>query len=262
MNPSGTGSMSYSIKIINPAKKAEYMVQKLHGVKMSFKKVDEIKGIIEEHCDDNVSVPIDSLGYVEPGHGAKGKQRWLITDADIADMYKAHQGKKEILLWCYSRSQGGAKKRPLSPDSEGSSKPPKLSRYTNHVEKMTEVQEIEEKIKELHNKGGTKVFSDEQIRTWAHLIQMGKHSSYDFPPDKPFWRNHRNVSTGESSTTSATPDRSKAPVVTISPGKRVNLRGQCVEQLLRLHQLMEKGGISKAEYDEMQESIMAEVKKF
>ena len=83
------------------------MVEKLHGVKTSFKKVDEIKGIIEEHCDDNVSVPIDSLGYVEPGHGAKGKQRWLITDADIADMYK---GKKEILLRCYSRGQGGAKK--------------------------------------------------------------------------------------------------------------------------------------------------------
>lgn len=240
------------------------MVQKLHGVQRSFKKLDELKGTIEEYCEDNVSVPIDSLGYVEPGHGAKGKQRWLITDADVADMYKAHQGKKEILLWCYSRGQGGAKKRPLSPDSEESSKPLKSSRYTNHVEKMTEVQVIEDKLKEIHNKAGAKVFSDEQLRTWAHLIQMGKHSSYDTPPDKPFWRNRKSMPTGESSTTSTsvTPDKPMPPTVTISPGKRVNLRGQCVEQLFRLHQLMEKGGISKAEYDEMQESIMAEVRKF
>ena len=61
---------------------------------------------------------------------------------------------------------------------------------------------------------------------------------------------------------SATSDKPVPPVVTISPGKRINLRGQCVEQFFCLHQLMEKRGISKAEYDEMQESIMAEVRKF
>ena len=243
------------------------MIQKLHGLKRKFKTVDEIKEAIEECCESNVSLPIDSLGYVEPGHGAKGKQRWLITDADVTDMYKAHQGKKEILLWCYSKgsSHGGAQKRPLSPNSDDNSRPPKSSRYTNHLEKMTEVQVIEEKLKEKHNKDGAKIFSDEQIRTWAHLIQMGKHSSYDVPPDKPFWKNRKRVpigSSGASSTTCATPDKSNPPTVTISPGKRVNLRGQCVEQLLQLHQLMEKGGISKAEYDEMHESILTEVRKF
>ena len=112
-------------------------------------------------------------------------------------MYKAHQGKKEILLWCYSRTcsnHGGAKKRPLSPDNEDSSKPSKSSRYTNHVEKMTEVQVIEDKLKEVHNKDGAKVFSDEQLQTWAHLIQMGKHSSYDPPPDKQITTRLRNIS--------------------------------------------------------------------
>ena len=48
----------------------------------------------------------------------------LITDADIADMYKAHQGNFSMVL---QERSGGAKKRPLSPDSESSSKPPKLS---------------------------------------------------------------------------------------------------------------------------------------
>ena len=95
MNPSAASSMSYSIKVTHP----EYMVQKLHNVKTSLKK-DEIKGIIEEHCD-YVSVSLDSLGYVEPGHGEKRKQSGYITDADTA-VYKAHQGIKKILS-LYSR---------------------------------------------------------------------------------------------------------------------------------------------------------------
>ena len=85
------------------------------------------------------------------------------------------------------------------------------------------------------------------------------------PPDKPFWKNRKRAPAGSSDasgTTCATPDKSNPPTITISPGKRVNLRGQCVEQLLRLHQLMEKGGISKAEYDEMHESILTKVRKF
>ena len=49
-------------------------------------------------------------------------------------------------------------------------------------------------------------------------------------------------------------------VVTISPSKRLNLRGQCVDQLYRLHELLKKGAIDKAVYDEMRESIMTEVR--
>ena len=42
----------------------------------------------------------ESFGYIEPGHGARGKQRWLTSADDLKDMYSTHQGKKEILLWC------------------------------------------------------------------------------------------------------------------------------------------------------------------
>ena len=35
----------------------------------------------------------------------------------------------------------------------------------------------------------------------------------------------------------------------------------CVQQLLQLHELLEKGGISKEQYDEMQSTIMGDVKK-
>jgi hypothetical protein len=32
------------------------------------------------------------FGYIEPGCGVKGKQRWLLSDEDVAD------GKKQIIL--------------------------------------------------------------------------------------------------------------------------------------------------------------------
>lgn len=229
----------YSIKLIDPAKKAEYVIKKLHGLSTIFNSVDEVKKAIKETCESIVSLSLESVGYVEPGHGPRGKQRWLISDADVAEMYELHCGKKEILLWCYNKSpsHGHARKRACSPTSDDSTKPAKSSRYTTHLEKMTEVEAIEEKLKNKHSNEGARVFSDEQFRSWAHLIQMGKHSSYDTPPDKPFWKNRT-----ASSANSHTPTGQTS--ATISPGKRINLRGQCVEQLLRLHELLEKGGIS------------------
>ena len=47
---------------MNPSKKTEFV-----GV---FKKVSEVKEVVEEYCENTVS---DSVGYVEPGHGTKGK---------------------------------------------------------------------------------------------------------------------------------------------------------------------------------------------
>ena len=46
----------------------------------------------------------------------------------------------------------------------------------------------------------------------------------------------------------------------MSPTKRVALHTQCIEQLEWWHQLMEKGGISKKQYDPLQCNILAEIK--
>ena len=42
------------------------------------------------------------LGYVEPGHGSKGRKQWLYTDEDIMAMYEKHKGKSAILFWMHS----------------------------------------------------------------------------------------------------------------------------------------------------------------
>ena len=64
---------------------------------------------------------------------------------------------------------------------------------------------------------------------------MKKHLSYDEPPDKPFFHSFR-----KSSST---------PAAVVSPGKVLNMRGQCVDQLLKSHQLFEKGVIFKEQYE-------------
>ena len=48
------------------------------------------------------------MGFIEPGHGAKGKQQWIVDDDDFCDMYKTYKGKKDITLWVYL----GTRKRP------------------------------------------------------------------------------------------------------------------------------------------------------
>ena len=38
------------------------------------------------------------IGYIEPGHGSKGKKCWLNTSEDIKAMYEKHHKKHCILL--------------------------------------------------------------------------------------------------------------------------------------------------------------------
>jgi len=180
-----------------------------------------------------------TYGYIEPGHGSKGKRRWLTSGNDLTEMYNIYNGRKEILLWC------SKEKRTDEADTEGepSNKCAKTS-HEDHMDKMAEVEKIEKKLRDKHEG----VYTEKQLRCWAHLIQMKKHASYEVAPNKPFWK----VTKGKRDPISCT----------VSPSKSMNLRGQCVTQLLQLHQLLERGGISQKQYDDMKCAIMGEVKKF
>ena len=94
-------------------------------------------------------------------------------------MYTSHAGKNEILLWCNHKPTDQSRKRPSSSSIDSDMDAPKRSRYDKHLDKMTEVEEIEENLREKHSDG---LYSEEQLRSWAHLIQMKKHTSYDVPP--------------------------------------------------------------------------------
>ena len=146
-------------------------------------------------------------------------------------MYSIHDDKKEILLWSYAAD---TMKRPHSPDdSEESSSVPKRSKYDKQVDKLREVDEIEDKIR---SKNDGK-YTEEQIRMWAHLIHMKKHTSYEEPPKKRFWKPKSSGTGANGATTSGATEAATSGAsgvaafknVSASPGKRVNLRGQCID---------------------------------
>ena len=131
------------------------------------------------------------------------------------------------------------------PDDDSDKAPPR-SNYKNHLNKMAEVDCIVSDLEKKHNDGK---FSPEQIRAWAHMLQLKKHTSYDDPPNKPFFRHSKlKGSTAESQG--------------ISPAKRITLRSECIDQLDKWHKLMERGAITPDQYKDLQDTIMNDIKKF
>ena len=49
-----------------------------------FKSIDDLKDTLSTV---NVASTIDQVGFIEPGHGAKGRQQWLTDSEDLKDMY-------------------------------------------------------------------------------------------------------------------------------------------------------------------------------
>jgi len=47
---------------------------------------------------------VETLGYIEPGHGLRGKQQWLTRECDLEDMYRSLKNKKEVTIWCFQPS--------------------------------------------------------------------------------------------------------------------------------------------------------------
>ena len=118
------------------------------------------------------------VGNMVPEHGYKGKQCRITCHEDLQDMHKAYSMKKEI------PGKGGAVSKKCSNDTgHADSSNEKRSKCTIEItEKIDEAKEIFLKLKEMHGKK----YTTERYHAWAQLVQIGKHSSYDEPPDYPF----------------------------------------------------------------------------
>ena len=190
----------------------------------------------------NVSTYLESVeyGYIGPGHGARGKKVWIYKDDDIAEMYETHSGNRTIRLWCYTH----ARKAVSTKASSG-------SKFQQHCEKLSDVDEICAKLSEKH-KGK---YSKDQLRAWARMINLGKHESYDEAPDKPFWKGRKRQCSDQALS-------SKRPTSSVaSPSKKVGIRSELIMQLKQWHALLESGVVSQIEYDEMKTAIMTDMKE-
>ena len=93
------GPTSYNVKIINPMKKSDYFVRKWR-TRIRFQSIESLQDKLRSELDNHTEAL--EMGYIEPGHGAQGKQRWILNDGDLEDMYEAYSGRKEIMLWVYA----------------------------------------------------------------------------------------------------------------------------------------------------------------
>ena len=101
------------------------------------------------------------------------------------------------------------------------------------------------------------------------MINCGKWSSHDEPPDFPFFKKAKvkgkqpvKQDSPSSDTTDMPRVSSQVTVATGSPStKRLNRHAQCIDQLSKWHLLLEAGGITQTQYDELKESILDDMKQ-
>ena len=189
----------------------------------------------------------------------KGKKQWLCTEDDVTEMLEKHKRKKEITLWCYSQSDKPVKRRvrSRSPNSKSQTgKTNRASKYDLHVKKMSEVDEIFSTLDKKH-KGA---YSSEQIWAWAHLIQLKKHGSYDSPPDKPFFRGRKSMSKSVNEQPGTPDGKAAKPTSSVSPSRKIILCTEILDQLQKWHALLESGAVTQAQYDELQHTILTDIK--
>ena len=240
----------FSLKLVNPDKMSEFQTVQI-GKAGVISSVTSLKAFISQKVSQlpNISVNIESVeyGYIGPGHGARGKKVWIYNDDDVAAMYETHSGNRTIRLWCYTH----ACTRKIC---TGKSKASSGSKFEQHSEKLSDVDEICAKLSEKH-KGE---YSKDQLRAWAHMINMGKYESYDEAPDKPFWKGRKRQRSDDQVPSNSSSKRPASFVA--SPSKKVGIRSELITQLKQWHALLESGVVSQSEYDEMKSAIMTDMK--
>ena len=79
-------TFDFSVKLINPDKMSDFQTIQI-GKATTFSSLADLKAFISQHVSQlpNMLSDIESVecGYLEPGHGAKGKKVWIYKDDDV-----------------------------------------------------------------------------------------------------------------------------------------------------------------------------------
>lgn len=242
----------YSIKIVNPLRMSQFKNVRVCKWKScrNLKELRNFLGVKVPSVDVDGHKPnyetVD-VGYIEPGHGLKGKKQWLFTDGDVEEMYKKHLGKRNIHLWAYSCVHSTKPKPTKRVDST----------YADHKENLDETNE---KYDELCEKHGSK-YTSEQLKMWAQYIRLGKHDSTDEAPDKPFWKGRKRKDTHSQMPLAKRLSSGIGTVASVSPIKKVSVRSELLDQLGKWHKLNENGVVCNEEYEELKRTILSDIKQ-
>lgn len=247
---------SYAIKIVNPSKKSDFRVYNIRDIP-KFVGVGELESLIkkrfEEFSDYEGTL---CMGFVQPGHGWKGKQHWINDEADLEDMYSLSK-KNNIMIWCHQKSQ----KRSRS--SSKSTEEPATKRakcIESNEAKITDAKKTYEILVKKH-----KIYTPEQLHAWAQLIQMKKHFSMDEPPKYPFFKktSRKDVKPENSITEQQMSDESASLLQkdVKSPTKVAELRMKNLEQLKYINELYKDGVLTEEEFREQKTNILLDIRK-
>ena len=135
---------------MSPTKKSDYAVYKFTSG--HFCSIEEFREALHDKFPVNLPKPANiQLGYIEPGHGLRGKQEWLCEDSDLNDMYAHYEGKKEVIVWCFCKVSGSAQSQKRGKSSSTKlTKSPRVSPYDSQLQKTSEVQEIVKDLQDKH----------------------------------------------------------------------------------------------------------------
>ena len=152
----------YSIKMVNQKRMSDF---KISGTKHC-ESLDELKMFLSDNIpgpeEDKPDFSKVDLGYFEPGHGTKGKKVWLCTDGDLKLMYSKYSpSNKVILMWCYTQVKPTSARTAPKAKDESSIEESKKSGVDEYYHTLTQ-----------KHKGS---YTPEQLRAWAHLLQMQVH---------------------------------------------------------------------------------------
>ena len=185
----------------------------------------------------------------------KGKKHNLLSDEDVEEIHRVHWQKKHHFVVLLRPHQLPRNMEVVRKGSVNESTPQSKRAVTQ--QKLQEIEGIVAQLKEKH--GNT--FTVEQLNAWAHL-HIGKHSSYD-SPNNPNFVSRKSAQTS-SSTSVAKSDLAtnltKMDPCSHSPGQRVHLRRECIDQLSRWHTLKQSGGITSEEYEELRKNIIGDIR--
>ena len=148
------------MKVINVNRKSQYIVRKM-CCSERFSSIVALKEYLTKELRETVL----DIGYIEPGHGMRGKQLWLVEDIDLTEMYELFKKKREFSLECFiqkSNPEDTRNNRKRRNNSTSDIAP--QSKWETCAQTLNEVEEIVKKLQEKH--GAT--YSVEQFNIWAH----------------------------------------------------------------------------------------------
>ena len=254
-------SYAYTVKIVNPERMSDFRTVDL-GIGETFQCLESLRGFITKNLPDTPNFNKPDLqkvemGYMGPGHGAKGRKVWLFVDKDLQNLYRTYQFKTTIKLWCYTEEvkSKSKKKGAKSKAVEGKTGESKTKSGSKYEAMHSEVDDTYEELMKRHQGK----WSEDHLRTWAQMIRLKKHHSLDEAPDKPYFRGRKRPATENNQSPVSESKKTRVPPA-ISPGRKVNVRSELIDQLEKWHKLLDLGVIAQEEYDELRGKILSDIK--